>query len=468
MQLFNQQSPYKQGETPYQIFSDRMSAVSSLADGIKQMISNKYINKQNTMIADNIQNQIDEQKSNELVNLISAPPSEDIYPDNLNATVGAFVDKYVMSPMMQKEQAGMGLTPSDTPLNASNLPQVPQQATQQQSTPNAVSGETMLPKNNVQQLYNIIKDLPTGQISWDNIYKEMTAGKKPYFMGQTDSEKFVMGQMINQVKDPRNKLESDVNLAKLVDETFNPKPDKATSDFERYMDNPEEYKAFKEAGRTPKAPTEWDKKIDLIMQLNPTVDEMKKFVGVYIAPENKSAFEERLDIILQTNPSNNELKKFLGTYIAPKSGDEPKTPTWNTDAKIEEGFLTEVENMDDFVGMIKKLKSLNIDTAPYETTEYYAKIMKDKFDEKMEVVRQAAAKIEAGTLKDEDYNYKNDYIEFMNDAKRYAEEYKKVTGETLDIPYMSFEEYETTDTKKDSWKPNTWWRQKPSSLKIGE
>ena len=114
MNVLNFQSPYKQGEKPYDIFKDRMAAISSLADGIKQMISNKYINKQNTMIADNIQNQIDEQKSNELVNLIGSPPTEDIYPSNLNATVGAFVDKYVMSPMMQKEQAGMGLTPSDT------------------------------------------------------------------------------------------------------------------------------------------------------------------------------------------------------------------------------------------------------------------------------------------------------------------------------------------------------------------
>jgi hypothetical protein len=410
-----------------------MSAVSSLADGIKQMISNKYINKQNTMIADNIQNQIDEQKSNELVNLISAPPSEDIYPAQLNETVGAFVDKYVMSPMMQKEQAGMGLTPTDTPLDTSILPQVPQQATQQQSTPNAVSGETMLPKSNVQQLYNIIKEMPTNEISWDGIYNKMTE-KKPYFMGETESEKFVINQMMAQSKDPRDKLESDINLAKLVDEALYPKPDKATSDFERYQQDPEAYKAFKEAGRTPKAPTEFDKKLEILRTLGASPDEFKKLLGTFIAPDKQSDFEKKWDILMARDHTIAEEDKLLGTYIAPKSGDTPKAPTYNTAEKIDEGFRKTVENMDDFVSEIKRLQSLNIDTKAYETTEYYAKLMKEKFEKQMSFVDYASSKIEAGIESDEEYNYRQKYKDAWANARRYEEEYFKVTSEKLLVP----------------------------------
>ena len=125
MNVLQFNSPYHQGERPYDIFSDRMAAVSSLADGIKQIISNKYINKQNSALADGISSAISEQQSNELINMIESPPPEEINPPQLEETVGAFVDKYVMGSMTQKEQQ-MGL---NAPLNTSILPQVPQQAT---------------------------------------------------------------------------------------------------------------------------------------------------------------------------------------------------------------------------------------------------------------------------------------------------------------------------------------------------
>ena len=150
------------------------------------------------MIAENIQNEIDEQKAIDLSNLILSDPPDEIYPANLEDTIGQFIDKFAMGPMMKKEQM-MG-----------NLPAVG--GTAPTVTPTT---EAMVPKTDIYQLYNAIKEIPTGQITWDNIYKKMTE-KKPWFMGATGPEEFVLNQMMGQVGDPRSKLASDINLSKIV------------------------------------------------------------------------------------------------------------------------------------------------------------------------------------------------------------------------------------------------------------
>jgi len=448
MNVLQFNSPYHQGERPYDIFSDRMAAVSSLADGIKQIISNKYINKQNSALADGISSAISEQQSNELINMIESPPPEEINPPQLEETVGAFVDKYVMGSMTQKEQQ-MGL---NAPLNTSILPQVPQQATQQQSMPNAVSGETMLPKNNVQQLYNIIKDLPTGQISWDNIYKEMTAGKKPYFMGQTDSEKFVMGQMINQVKDPRNKLESDVNLTTLVNEALYPETEtaKRQGKYPYTEQEVKDYEMFKQTLEPPEEQIDFDKLNEFIeannmklsgVNVNPKTGNLSysfgskgtdKSWGEVIGQANEFISLNPGYEITSTNPNTGSVS--ISKIGAPSGATTPKAPTYNTATKIDEGFRKKVENMDDFVAEIKRLQSLNIDTKAYETTEYYAKLMKEKFEKQMSFVDYASSKIEAGIESDEEYNYRQKYKDAWANARRYEEEYFKVTSEKLLVP----------------------------------
>jgi len=121
MRVLQFPSQYRQGEAPYDIFKDRMTAVSSIAKGIKNIISNRFINKQNSMIAENIQNKIDEQQATDLSNLIMSDPPDEIYPANLEDTVGQFIDKFAMGPMRQKETmmgnlpAVGGATPTTTP-----------------------------------------------------------------------------------------------------------------------------------------------------------------------------------------------------------------------------------------------------------------------------------------------------------------------------------------------------------------
>lgn len=268
MKIISPGSAYAPGQTPYDIFKDRMTAISSIAAGIKNMIANKYINNQMTMIADNILNKVDEAKSTELIDLITGKPPEEIYPDNLEDTVGAFIDKFAMGPMMQKETM-MG-----------NLPAL--------TGPAPAPGETMIPKPNINQLFSAISSMPSGDVNWANLFKTMTE-KKPWFMGPTGPEGIVMEKMMGQIPDKKAELEADIELAKLVQETFYPKPEK---------------------------PTDWDKRLELFLQTDPTVDEVKKFIGAYIAPDRISDFDKRFAIFMQTDPTVPEMKKFLGGYIA--------------------------------------------------------------------------------------------------------------------------------------------------------
>ena len=332
MQVLNFPSQYQPGETPYAIFKDRMTAISSIANGIKKIIENKYINKQNSMIAENIQNEIDKQKAIDLSNLIMSPAPEEIYPANLEDTIGQFYDKFAAMGQMRKKETMMG-----------NLPSVAGMSTTTGGVLPAVSGitpsvtptttETMIPKTDLYQLYNVIKDLPTGEITWDNIYKKMTE-KKPWFIGTTGPEQFVLNQMLGQVTDQKSKLASDINLAKLVQETFYP---------EKIIEKP----------------TEFDKKLDILLQTNPTVDEVKKFVGGYIEPNKLSDFDKRFNLFMQTEPSVDELKKFFGGYI--ETG--VKVDIKDILANIPEGFEISSFNMSTTGGTSFSFKPKDTTTA---------------------------------------------------------------------------------------------------------
>ena len=200
MRVLNFPSQYRQGEAPYDIFKDRMAAISSIASGIKSIIANKFINKQNAMIAENIQNEIDKQKAIDLSNLILSDPPDEIYPANLEDTVGQFYDKFAMFGELAQKEKRMGMPMGE--MGQITKEELGLPAVGGISPTPAPTTEAMIPKNDLYQLYNAIKDLPTGEISWDNIYKKMTE-KKPWFMGATGPEEFVLNQMMGQVSDPR-------------------------------------------------------------------------------------------------------------------------------------------------------------------------------------------------------------------------------------------------------------------------
>ena len=275
MQVLNFPSSYKSGETPYSVFKDRMAAITNIVTGIKGMIANKYVNNQMTMIADNILNKVDESKSTELIDLITGKPPEEIYPDNLEDTVGAFIDKFAMGPMTQKEtMMGRLPVPTGLPAPATGLSTIPP------------AGETTIGTPDIKQLFSAISGMPSGDVNWANLFKTMTE-KKPWFMGPTGPESIVMEKMMGQMKDPKAELEANIKLVELVQETF-------------------------EAEK----PTEWDKKTELFLQTDPTVEEVKEYLGGRIAPKKLSDFETKWNLLMQRDHTRDEEMKLIGSYVA--------------------------------------------------------------------------------------------------------------------------------------------------------
>jgi len=190
-------------------------------------------------------------------------------------------------------------------------------------------------------------ELLPDQKEWNEVYKifsgmsgEVTNWDEPmnFIKQRLDSGRQIGSQaqaFLNMIlgqkqKDPRDEIAKNIDLTNAYMKAMNPET-KEPTDYEKYLMDKEGFLQYKkdvaEAGREPEKPTEWDKKLDIIMQLNPSNDELKKLLGIYIAPENQSDFDKKYNLIMKTNPTPNELKKFLGTYIEPKTGTGAKTPT---------------------------------------------------------------------------------------------------------------------------------------------
>lgn len=351
MKILSPGSAYAPGQSPYDIFKDRMTAISSIATGIKNIIANKYINKQNAMIAENIQNEIDKQKAIDLSSLILGPPPEEIYPDNLEDTVGQFVDMFTM-----KGREGM-------PSPMGGLPAAGAVPTVESTT------EEMIPKTDMYQLYNVIKDIPTGQITWDNIYKKMTE-KKPWFMGTTGPEEFVLNQMAGQVGDPRAKAVSDIKLAELVKSAFYPEveEEKITSEIDFFRKDPAGYAEMLKLKQDiiGEKKTAWETEAETLFKWYEddiiNLDEFKKGMGIYIAPEKMSDFDKKFALASQMNLTSNEWKKFFSVYI-PEEGEAVPIKYYKTSAEVIAGE--------------PKIEGFMIDPTLDKTKGWYANYVKE-------------------------------------------------------------------------------------------
>jgi len=448
MQVMNFQSPYKSGERPYDLFKDRLQAIGSIVTGVKGIIANKYINNQLNQIADGILNQIDENKSTELISLINEDPPEGIYSEGLEDAIGQWVDTS-MGKLAQKEQM-MGNLPQtgSSPIQGGlGLPQ------RQPGT----SSEIMIPKGDMSQLYNAVKSMDSGQVNWANLFKTMTA-KKPYFMGTTGAEEFVMNQMQTQIKDPKERLEGDVNLAKLIQEAFYPETttDKPSSDYERWKADPEGYAAFKAVGKEP------EKELDVNALNTFMTDNGLKVKGVTVNEKGERNISlepigggdpdlsEMLTLIkgLEANGFNASYSKNGLSVSIPNPTTTGTLKTTTAEANFAEKAFEGIKTNAQYDKALAKVRQID----PSVIVPSKIELFEDNYNAAINYLRSAID--ENGQIREgEDprskskLTFEQAYSEWYNYLEQAVNEYRIATGETLENPFVSLEEYKKMDKK---------------------
>jgi len=459
MRVLQFPSQYRQGETPYDIFKNRMAAVNSLVKGIKGMIENKY----NKGLIDTTIGQLEkarsEQEVTDMVDLLNADPGEEIYPGGtakIEEIAGQFVDTFNVMGNMMKGREGMA------------SPGMPSMGGMPSGMPSGTppTSETMIPKGDKAQLLNAIMNVPEGQMDFTPILNYMKE-HRPKMMGSfSPMEEWVMNQALGQ-ESPKEKLSKDVKLATEYWE-YSKEPEKAriTNEVEFAREDPEGYRNFlqqKEALDITTKEKDTQMYIGMYNRKEISRDELMKLLGGYVAPEKLSDFEKKWNMFIKIYEDNNmeiplnNALKILDAYVAPEEEEKLETPTYSTAESIEKGFMERVENVQDFGNELNRLKGLNIDTKTFETKEYFPKLMKKKYDEAISVIeyckwgisnKPSEADIKKGATQEVDtegLNYKETYQEWYEKAKNYDQEYFNVTGKRLLEEDSELKKEEKTD-----------------------
>ena len=196
MQFFKGGTGYAQGQTPYEIFQDRMTAITSMVTNVKNAILEKYHKGLFETYLSTVNKEINEDQQKEITNLFSTDP-EDIYGD-IEATVTQFVDQEMS--MMMKKEIMMG-----------HLPSV---------APKAETSEVMIPKNDSQEFLNAIQSLPQNKRDWSSVTAYMKENR-PRFMGSSSPmETQIIGQILGEQISQRDQYMKDIQDAKIIKDFF--------------------------------------------------------------------------------------------------------------------------------------------------------------------------------------------------------------------------------------------------------
>ena len=453
MQVLNFPSPYRQGEAPYDIFKDRMAAITTIVQGIKGRILNKYNKGLLDTTIDQLNKSLTQDQATETINLLNADPGEDIYPGGIEEMAGKFVDTFnVMGKLAQKESTMGGMRSMQGIPPTQGMPP---------------TSEVMLPKGDKAQLLNAIQNMPEGQMDFAPILNYMKE-HRPSMMGTfSPMEEWVMNQALGQ-ESPKEKLSKDLALAKSYSDYFTG-TEKPSSELEHWLqEHPGEgVEQYWEAKKEPETPAQILKDVtDYLDSIYKTgnaelFNEEAKKLGIpttfdtygqkYEKPSlmANQYFKTADEVIKNSDkipgyridPTLDKDKGWYANYTAePKPTGGLTTPTYSTAESIEKGFMEKVENVQDFGSELKRLQGLGIDTKTFETTEYFAGLMEKKYKEVKEYVKYAFDKVknwdslsekeQAG----EDYTYEQYrelYKKYWEQANNYDQQYFNVTGKHL-------------------------------------
>ncbi len=394
-------------------------------------------------------------KGNESEDTISKLNSPPPYLDIEGATKTA---NDVMGMLKTQEIMTGGLTAPTTPTTTTAIEGQPQQP------------ELIPDKKEWGEVFKIFSDIELGQNDWANtkalVKQRLESGRAIGALG-SQLMSMIMGQ---QQPDQREVIGKNIDLTNKYMEGMYPESEKPSSNYEWFREEPEKYKEFANIGKETEGKLDIDA-LNIFMKDNGlqiksvTVNEKgERNISLEPIGDTELGLEEMLEVIKELNSkgvkasySKNGLSVSIpepkttstpfklwqeqnpnGTYAewmkASKTTpeDTPKTPAYGTYTNIGEDLQSKVENIDDFVQELETLKTLKIDTSTFETTEYFAKIMKKKYDEAISVIQYCTQGMQTGEDVDEDgLNYRDTYKKWWKKAMQYDQEYFNVTGKKL-------------------------------------
>ena len=217
MQVLNFQSPYRQGEAPYDIFKDRMAAITQIVEGIKGRILNKYNKSLMDTTIEGFYKALTPDQATEEINILNADPGEDIYPGGIEEMAGQFVDTFNMMGALAQRESVMG--------GQRSMAGIPPTT----GMPGTPTSEVMIPKGSQAEILNYIMNMPEGQkMDFKPALKYMQENR-PKMMGSlSPMEEWTFNQVLGQIEgqeSPKEKLSKDLALAEQYSDYFAEKPE---------------------------------------------------------------------------------------------------------------------------------------------------------------------------------------------------------------------------------------------------
>lgn len=319
MQFWSPRGTYPQGQTPYDLFKDRVSAINSIVGAIKGKIANNYWEQLNKVTISELGKKLSKDQEIKKLNIYGSEPPNNIYPQNLKEVSGQFVD-YSLGKMLGTQQAIGRL-----------------QQTQ----------EVQIPKMDKQQLLNYV--MSGGEMDFSKILKVMK--ERPSFLGEySELERSAINSVMG--KDAMGELETGVKRAGDILDYFK-EPEKKTAktmlelaqtDWDKFVD----IKKLEEELDITTAQKNMGMYCDMFNKDELTDDQFLKVIGAYVAPAKLSAFKEKLELLKETRMwdtmSEDNKLKFFGAYVVPKGVDELKDLTGGDINTYNKLFYGDEEN----------------------------------------------------------------------------------------------------------------------------
>ncbi|MHA1420354.1 MAG: hypothetical protein ACTSPO_15675 [Candidatus Heimdallarchaeaceae archaeon] len=276
-----------------------------------------------------------------------------------------------------------------------------------------------------------------------------------------------MNQAMGQIEDPQEELSKGLDLAnKYLEYTKEPEKARITNEIEFAREDPEGYRNFlqqKEALNITTKEKDAQMYIGMYNRKEISRDELMKLLGGYVPTNKLSDWEKKWNMFIKVYEDNNmeipmdNALKILGAYV----GDEETTDkVTTTEINLAEKQFSNVKTNAQYDTALATVRQTDKNVKVPAKEEVFI----GNYNKAIKAIKafiDNTGKIKEGDYKT-GYSYVDVYKALYEDLETAIQEFQIATGQLLDNPFISFEEYEKSDVKegKGLLYPSTWGQQK--------